>query len=205
MILGSHNTMTYLKPTKWWMYLFRFMSKCQKLTIEEQYNKGVRWFDFRLSFRKNKKGLYDAVFTHGYITYKQDPEEIFKWLNTKKDAQCRIVLEKKDHTQEYFFNLYVNRLIDLYPNLQITQIAKKDEWEDLIAPTADISYPLVHKYASNNTNNPKWYKYKLLKSKAWSGLMIDDLWPWIYARFNNKYHIRKYEDSDVCLILDFVN
>ena len=26
---GSHNTMTYLKPSKWYLYPFIFIAKCQ--------------------------------------------------------------------------------------------------------------------------------------------------------------------------------
>ena len=37
--IGSHNSMTYLPPKKWYMYPFKFVAKCQSSTIEEQYEK----------------------------------------------------------------------------------------------------------------------------------------------------------------------
>ena len=42
---GSHNTMTYLKPSKWYLYPFIFVAKCQSIDYKKQFNCGVRWFD----------------------------------------------------------------------------------------------------------------------------------------------------------------
>ena len=51
MILGSHNSWSYLTPRKWWMKLFRFVAQCQDYDIKTQYEQfGVRCFDLRLKF-----------------------------------------------------------------------------------------------------------------------------------------------------------
>ena len=43
MILGSHNSWSYLPPKHWWMWPFHFMAKCQRVDIREQYEKyGVK-------------------------------------------------------------------------------------------------------------------------------------------------------------------
>ena len=34
MILGSHNSWTYLSPKKWWMKALAFTAKCQKYDIK---------------------------------------------------------------------------------------------------------------------------------------------------------------------------
>ena len=35
MKLGTHNSMSYLPLKKWYMYPFRFMAKCQKLSVDK--------------------------------------------------------------------------------------------------------------------------------------------------------------------------
>lgn len=198
MILGSHNTMSYLKPRKWWMYLVKFAAKCQKLTIEEQYNKGARFFDFRIAILNNT-----PIFSHGLIEYKGNPEDVFKFLNTKTDVYCRITLEKGDDLET--FKYYVSEWMKKYPNTKVVQISKKGYWADIMQPNSEFPAELVHKYASANTWNEKWQKYKgLLRYKTWSGCLLDDLWPWIYAKFHNKKNIKQYKESDVILFIDFI-
>ncbi len=72
-MIGSHNTMSYLKPTKWWMRLFNKWAKCQELTFEEQFNYGVRYFDIRLK-------LVDGCwhFCHNLIDYGNVTEGFIK-------------------------------------------------------------------------------------------------------------------------------
>ena len=55
MILGSHNSWSYLPPKHWWMWPIHFMAKCQRVDIREQYEKyGVRCFDLRVRWKKWK-------------------------------------------------------------------------------------------------------------------------------------------------------
>ena len=69
--LGTHNSLTYLSP-QWYFRWLNFTSKCQDLTIEEQYDLGVRYFDFRIKF--TRKGEVRAG--HGIMTYKADFDSI---------------------------------------------------------------------------------------------------------------------------------
>ena len=39
MIKGSHNTMSYLTPRKWWMRLVAPWARCQSKTIDEQWQR----------------------------------------------------------------------------------------------------------------------------------------------------------------------
>lgn len=49
MLIGSNNSLTYLRPSSWWSRLFRWFSRCQSATYKEQYEYcGVRLFDLRL-------------------------------------------------------------------------------------------------------------------------------------------------------------
>ncbi|MCM1220803.1 MAG: hypothetical protein NC548_40580 [Lachnospiraceae bacterium] len=200
--------MTYLKPKKWWMWFGRFIAKCQSIDYKQQYESGARWFDFRLSFPKDKNGNYcQPVFSHGLMDYKgATPTEVFEYFNDKPDVYCRIVLEKGGDTEIDLFKFYVARWMMTYPNLKITQIAKKNQWGmKLIEPNATTPYSLKDAYASTNGYYPEYQKLPgILRSKTWSGLLIDDLWPWIYAKFNNKKNIKKHKEQNVVLLLDFI-
>lgn len=64
MIIGTHNSWTYLRPTKWWMRLLRWSGQCQTLSIKEQLARGVRCFDLRIRHRNG-----EVVVAHGLIEY----------------------------------------------------------------------------------------------------------------------------------------
>lgn len=63
MIIGTHNSMTYLPPKKWWGYLLIPFWRCQSKTFEEQWNAGVRCFDLRITFENDGT----PVFAHGIV------------------------------------------------------------------------------------------------------------------------------------------
>lgn len=206
MVLASHNTMTHLKPRKWWMRFGRFMAKCQSKTIQEQYNAGARWFDLRISFYKDSKdGLTYPCFGHGMMIFKGDVEKTLEFLASKDDASCRIVLERGDVAEEEIFNYYVIRWLNDFPNLKVTQIARKSDWKKLAEPNYNLGKPMPNAYASCNGYYEKYEKLPgVLHNKVVSGLLIDDLWPWIYAKLNNKKNIEKYKNEDVYLLIDFI-
>lgn len=201
MILGSHNTMTYLKPRKWWMWFGKFMAKCQKLTIEEQYEKGARFFDLRISFIE-ENGIIKPIFSHGLIDYKGEVTGALEFLNNKSDVQCRIIYEKGNDPE--LFKQYVQHWMTIYPNLKITSTQAKGNWINQVEPNTP-SIPIKDCYASCNGHYPKYEKLPgILRYKSWSGFLIDDLWPWIYAKLHNKKNLDQYKDSDIILLIDFI-
>lgn len=207
MILGSHNTMTYLKPRKWWMWFGKFIAKCQKLDYKQQYESGVRWFDLRISFPKDKNGNHEhPVFSHGLMDYKgSTPEEVLEYLNTKNDVYCRIVLEKGGEFELDLFKFYVLQWMNTYSNLNVTQIAKKGQWVNILEPNSKNPSGLNDKYASANGYYPQYQNWPgVLRNKTWSGYIYDDLYPWVYAKLNNKKNIEKYKNQDIILLIDFV-
>lgn len=203
MLLGSHNTMTYLKPKKWWMHLGRFMAKCQNLDYRKQYECGVKWFDFRLSFDK----YGNVQFSHGLVDYTGvNVYDVFQYISSKPDVSCRIILEKGNAEDELRFIEYIRHLLTVYPTIRVTQVAVKNVWRNMVDCTINIGRDMIDSYASCNGSYPEYQKLPgILRSKSWSGLLIDDLWPWIYAKFHNKRTLEKYKDKDVLLLLDFIN
>lgn len=96
MVLGTHNSMTYLPLKKWYMYPFRFMSKCQSKNIDEQYKSGARIFDLRISF--TKRG--EVEFRHGMTSYKGNVLKTLSYLNSlKDDIKIRLMLENTKYSK----------------------------------------------------------------------------------------------------------
>ena len=63
--LGTHNSLSYLRPSQWWLRPFAWMARCQSLTVKQQWDAGVRYFDIRVKF--DKGGL--AKSGHGIMDY----------------------------------------------------------------------------------------------------------------------------------------
>lgn len=188
MILGSHNSWSYLPPRKSWMKPIAFTAKCQNVDIKTQYEKyNVRCFDLRVKF--DKKG--NPIIAHGIIEYttNENITSDLTWLNNKRDVYVRVILEarnKKDYDigkkyfarfcgalEYYFYNIYFWCGRNLYN--------WKEDYDFHFKPTCEERYSSVCK--------PK---------------LIDDWYPKLYAKKNNKDNIKQGTDKQI-LLIDFVN
>lgn len=174
MKLGSHNTMTYLKPKKWYMYPFQFLARCQSKNIEEQYNLGARWFDLRIAFDKH----CNPYFKHGLMDYKGNVFDVLDFLATKDDVIVRILLEKDS---PLFYN-FCEHIESKYPNIKFCGGERKSDWKYVYTFKSIPSYSMEECYSSM-PSNPKWY----------------GIFPKIYA----KLHKDKITNKDY-LLIDFV-
>ena len=137
MILGTHNSLTYLPPKKWWGYLIRCFARCQRLTIEEQINGGVRYFDIRIRFTND--GI--PIIAHGLVEYKGNIFDILTILSTIKDkCYVRVLLETMkdaDNKQKYYFDHFIKHCLEFYPNLYFKFgyknpfITIKTQWDNI--------------------------------------------------------------------------
>lgn len=193
--IGSHNSWSFA-PTAW--YIPRFTCKCQNKSIDEQYKAGVRLFDLRLQLVE----LYQWKVAHGSAIFKVDWREDLAWLNSKGDCYVRVVLEYNKEPEnvdviESLFRGYCDRLEELFPAIKFFGGNRKWDWKRLYE-FKNPDEPLLDKYSSTTS----WFKSKnkLLR-------IIDDWWPWLYAKFHNKEIKRHYElygPSDKWLFIDFV-
>lgn len=206
MILGSHNSMTYLPSKKWWMWFFRFMACCQGRDFKKQYELGVRFFDFRLIFKYGKKYLDEPMFCHGQMVFddKVGINDVLTWLNEQGGVYVRLIFERGDDLSKDYFVNWCSKVEEKYPEIKFVDFRDKKSWKNLHPSKNNYPCTLLDKYAScNQTGVNKWKG--ILRSKNWSGLLIDDLWPWIYSKLNNRKNYLKYKNEDVILMLDFVN
>lgn len=188
MKLASHNSLTYLPCKKWYMIPFNFVAKCQRVSLERQYVKyGIRMFDFRVAF--NKASV--PYICHGLMDYKGDIYDFLEYLNKHKDTRVRIILEKENNkNSEELFVKFCKALEQSYPNIRFFGGIKKKGWKQLYKFKYNPKYD--DKYASNNTANKT------------TGIIIDDLYPYIYARLNNEKNIKKGTDKS-WLFIDFID
>ena len=106
------------------MYPLNWTSKCQNLTIEEQYSKGVKLFDIRIKIVKNK--IYSG---HGLATYKADFGKIFSYLNLQRNCTVRLLLEGGSTS---IFVDFVNMLIAKYSQIHFVGGQRKKDWEQVV-------------------------------------------------------------------------
>lgn len=186
MKLGTHNSMSYLPPKHWWMKPFHFIARCQSLHIDKQYRAGARMFDIRVSY--NKHG--EAEFRHGAMAFEGDVEGTFKYLSSLgKPLYIRLVLEVKKTTKnrEDKERLFINdckRWSETYKHLKFFCGRRKYDWVQL-------------------------YKFKLddidviQKISSMTGTVLDDWWPWLYARTHNAKNYKDW-DAKKWAIFDFI-
>lgn len=192
-ILSSHNSFTYLPVKKWWMRLLNFAAKCQRLNIIEQYNIGVRAFDFRIRFDKNK----NLIVAHNIIEYKITKEEIisiFEKLNIltqNEDIYIRIIHEVRNKKQKEKsdikeFQKFCANIENKYSNLKF--YCGRDLLKEYNEDYHFKNNPTVAEYYAS-VRPPK---------------ILDDWFPWIYAKINNK-KLKRIQFNEDILMLDFVD
>lgn len=87
---GTHNSMSYLPPEKWWMWLLRPFARCQRKTIEEQAKAGMQVFDLRI-YRDKKWKAWE--FAHGLVSFRDG--SLFSVIGRlPDDAVVRLILER---------------------------------------------------------------------------------------------------------------
>lgn len=191
-IIGTHNAMTYLTPTKWWMRPVNVFAKCQCYDIDTQFENDARCFDIRVSY--NWK-LSRWEFKHGYISYSfNDPEKDKNPLDYTLDtiAQLgekynttpivRLILEKTtdEKTESYMFQVLCQSAEEIYENkiIFIGGYRKKD-WERL------YRFP----------NEDEITTTQFVSSMADDTLPCEKLLPILYAKHSNKYNKNKLENG----------
>ena len=199
-VLGSHNSWSYLPPKRWWMRPFAFMAKCQKADIKTQYLKyGVRCFDLRILFDEDRSSLVDLgrpIVAHGLIKYKIPDWQLYsdlKWLDERGYCFVRVVNEVRRKSQytldnRYYFREFCQTIERRYKNLSFFGGI------NLYNKNLDFEFKLSNIWPTYNESHVSVSKYKYLL--GW--------WPWLYAKINNR-RIRSKGTSRQILMIDFVN
>ena len=106
-IIGTHNSMTYLRPHKWYGWFMIPFARCQRKTIEQQWNDGARCFDLRIRFTRQG----EPYFAHGLYecTHEVKPIDVLVQLDRlilryNQPAFVRLILEDPDKQNHNVFS-----------------------------------------------------------------------------------------------------
>ena len=208
MLLGSHNSLSYLPPKKWYLKPFHFLARCQSVDYVRQYEEyGIRLFDIRLWF--NEKGEIEV--RHGLFVFDIDIKGIsdfLSFLNKKGDCYLRIILEEDAVSKKYpyakisemKFLMFCERLEEAYKHIKFFGGNRKYDW--IIVHHFKTTPPqLVDMYSSTTRfigkrDDSTWFQ-KLLN-------IVDDWCPWFYAKKWNKKNFSEFKEKDKFLFFDFV-
>lgn len=188
MILGSHNSWSYLPVQKWWMKPIAFMARCQSVDIRKQYELGVRCFDLRI--RADKDGALQVA--HGCVVYDIGLFALMSqmlWLNRRKDVVVRILHEVRNGRQysekaRMLFADTCNFFVKEYQNIRFVCGRNLYNWEK------------DYDFGDEPSCEERYSSVCPPKLLAW--------WPWLYARLHNK-KIREQGTDKEILLIDYVD
>lgn len=169
-MIASHNSFTFLEPTKWWLKPFAFLWKCQDKTLEQQYKAGVRYFDVRVFL--NKEGEWQIC--HGVAEFSVSFTTILALClyleNRYPHALYRIILEKGDDAAEKLFKGKSYICVGKH-RPKLVFVAIKRDWQVLydnqhFKRTEDYTAKLWYPSRSLWWNIKNFFKVRSIKSWA---------------------------------------
>ena len=181
-MIASHNSWTFAKP-QWWVRPFAFMSRCQNLTIQQQHVHGIRFFDLRVRWIKNK----GMCAVHGFSVYRVNLDADLAFLYHLGGCTVRVLLDlrtvkKSDYEyQKERFKAWIEARKMSFGTIKFMTCRTMPEWEKLSDVEDDNC---VEKHASKS------------KNRLWA------LCPWLYAK---KYNKNVERDTEDIILIDFVN
>ena len=180
-LIGSHNTMSYLKPSNWLLYLgYLISAKCQNKSWLEQIDSGVRVFDIRVFPEYDKHGITFWRYGHGLTKFTRNSPHIYLIANilnekAKKDNKpmyMRIILErcKSERDVQKFINLCAYLELT-FPHVKFLGGNRKKDWKKCYTFSSDITDNNVNQPVSSMAEDARWY---------------EKICPWLYAKRMNK-------------------
>lgn len=181
-IFGSHNTMSYLPPRHWWMRPFRFIARCQSLTLEEQLEAGVRYFDLRVRFLPSDGTPY---FCHGYMPFSRfsdRPDDLLLAARTiaaraeelHRKHYIRIILEDMGQSDFQFHSMFrecellCQEIASSCKYVQFLSVFRRSDerliYSFCVSSPVYTRFHLRNYYSSSTATGPfPWYKRVLYR------------------------------------------
>ena len=186
MILGSHNSWSYLPLRKWWMRPIAFMARCQNIDIRKQYEMGVRCFDLRIRYVKWKLQV-----AHGLIVYEITEQQLIddlEFLDSKGDCMVRILHEARTKKQyepsKPFFQSFCYKIKSDFPQISFWCGRNLYDWQK------------DYDFGDEPSCEERYSSVCPPKLLAW--------WPWQWAILHNREVREKGTESEI-LLMDFVD
>ncbi|MCM1295672.1 MAG: hypothetical protein NC311_09035 [Muribaculaceae bacterium] len=154
-IIGSHNTMSYLRPLHWWAWPLRAFARCQRLTLLEQLDAGARAVDIRVYLGWD--GQWH--FAHGAVSF-HTGSGILDYINVLPcGTYVRIILERSGEVPEKAFRALCVELEQKYPGLRFFGGYSKRPWRRLYTFRAEQGGELpLYQHCSSMAGDARWYE-----------------------------------------------
>ena len=194
-MIATHNTYTYQKALNKLFEVFHCFWRCQDLTIKDQYERGVRYFDIRVHRKKDDNWgvCHGLVNVYGGFS---DLKMLYQVVRLHfPGAMCRIILEKGSKKDEEIFRKELDRLREEFKDFGeiVHQCIIKKTWKVLYAGK-DLKI-VDYCYTPILSGKSLWYNithFKLSTIKRW-------------AKKHNPIITQKMkEDPDTVYFLDFM-
>ena len=205
MKLGSHNTMTYLRPKVFWQRLLPFVGRCQSVDYKVQHLLGADGYDLRLFWDDDGKLEY----RHGFLRFPADNiDEVLSYAESN-NIIVRVLLEVRSYNKVLIGNIdelrsrfkaYCSEIEEKYPSILFFGGQESGSGEKLYTFKSDTGDLAIEELHSSVTS--------LFKSNNKFLRMIDDLFPIIYSLFKNEKNINSYrnnkEKENTYLYVDYI-
>ncbi len=205
MKLGSHNTMTYLRPKVFWQRLLPFIGRCQSVDYKVQHSLGAVGYDLRLFWDDDGQLEY----RHGFLRFPADNiDEVLSYAETN-NIIVRVLLEVRSYNKVLIGNIdelrsrfkaYCSEIEKKYPSIIFFGGQESGSGEKLYTFKTETSGLVIDELHSSVTS--------LFKSNNKFLRMIDDLFPIIYSLIKNEKNINSYrnnkEKENTYLYVDYV-
>lgn len=192
MKLGSHNTMTYLRPKVFWQRLLPFIGRCQSVDYKVQHSLGAVGYDLRLFWDDDGKLEY----RHGFLRFPADNiDEVLSYAESN-NIIVRVLLEVRSYNKGLIGNIdelrsrfkaYCSEIEEKYPSIIFFGGQESGSGEKLYTFKSDTGDLAIEELHSSVTS--------LFKSHNKFLRMIDDLFPIIYSLIKNEKNIRAYQNN----------
>lgn len=192
MKLGSHNTMTYLRPKVFWQRLLPFIGRCQSVDYKVQHSLGAVGYDLRLFWDSDGKLEY----RHGFLRFPADNiDEVLSYAESN-NIIVRVLLEVRSYNKGLIGNMdelrsrfkaYCSEIEEKYPSILFFGGQESGSGEKLYTFKTDTGDLAIEELHSSVTS--------LFKSNNKFLRMIDDLFPIIYSLIKNEKNIRAYQNN----------
>lgn len=205
MNLGSHNTMTYLRPKVFWQRLLPFIGRCQSVDYKVQHSLGSVGYDLRLFWDSDGQLEY----RHGFLRFSADNiDEVLSYAESN-NIIVRVLLEVRSYNKGLIGNIdelrsrfkaYCYEIEEKYPSILFFGGQESGSGEKLYTFKNDTGNLAIEELHSSVTS--------LFKSHNKFLRMIDDLFPIIYSLIKNEKNIRAYQNNkdkeNTYLYVDYV-
>lgn len=168
-IIGTHNSMTFLRPAKWYGWFMIPFARCQRKTITQQWAAGARVFDLRVKFDR----CGNSHFAHGLYdcTYRRTPDGVLNTIERlrcfyKEDVYVRLILEdtKAENYQAEYFRKACKLSEAKFPSIHFFGGNRKGDWAQIV----EFDYkPNLTQYVGSMMEDARWYEKFMPFAYAW--------------------------------------